>query len=736
MESNQNDVKTSEQQPIIHIAVVGFHHKKGCQVEFSYPPLVEGDDENSGNLPEEWKCLPFLALPDGAHNYDEDTTYFHLPPRSHYAQQTTVYGVSCYRQISTHLLKRKDDDVTRETVQKSVVALSQLPMYGLLHAKLKMITQAYFEEKDFAKNDILKELFLHMNLSIDRMDDSKKYLGLSPRQLVLVFQHKILVLFKLILLERKVLFYTSPVSKLVSSIMSLLSLFPNLVEKGLSQSTVSHKQYSTMLNAKIPKEDTNLSATSRESSDMDLVYLKESVIETNSEFIKKNQEQSNPISSYNERSHTNDSSSSISEVLNNTMQTEGDKNDNTCAEVNHNLSSESKEAESPKLDDNPEATSDDGIVLSTLHNSGFTSARHGSSTIWDSTSEAAVNIAATVTSKFENFSSTLTAAFINEETLNDSHFAAISEIEDDEEEHKLRSSFRNSRLEIKFGSPGKSDSFETITTSTVYPNLSEETVSKEEVLEDADLYFPIDENGFPLSVFTRGYMLLPYVALQQFSELTDNFERGYVIGATNILFKTQSHLADVVVDIENALIEIRDVNLKRQLHLSAADLRFAENIVNNVNLAGDQMGDVFWDATGWEGGDEWIQTQFYEYITSLLSLSTCDNPNLKDVNDFNENFLAAWKRTKNYRVWLANDHKNLEDANHLHPCHAQYSVNDVRLRLHHNLQSSDRGRKLEDAMSTANQAVVNTGKYMGTALVSAKSTVSSWWSSRMKKDSA
>ncbi|XP_008570673.1 PREDICTED: late secretory pathway protein AVL9 homolog [Galeopterus variegatus] len=57
--------------PVLHIVVVGFHHKKGCQVEFSYPPLIPGDGHDSHTLPEEWKYLPFLALPDGAHNYQE-----------------------------------------------------------------------------------------------------------------------------------------------------------------------------------------------------------------------------------------------------------------------------------------------------------------------------------------------------------------------------------------------------------------------------------------------------------------------------------------------------------------------------------------------------------------------------------------------------------------------------------------------------------------------------------------
>lgn len=39
------------------------------QVEFSYPPLIEGNSVESNEIPEEWKHLPSLALPDGAHNF-------------------------------------------------------------------------------------------------------------------------------------------------------------------------------------------------------------------------------------------------------------------------------------------------------------------------------------------------------------------------------------------------------------------------------------------------------------------------------------------------------------------------------------------------------------------------------------------------------------------------------------------------------------------------------------------
>nr|XP_058930628.1 late secretory pathway protein AVL9 homolog isoform X2 [Kogia breviceps] len=237
MEKNGRGGDSAPRGPVLHIAVVGFHHKKGCQVEFSYPPLIPGDGHDSHTLPEEWKYLPFLALPDGAHNYQEDTVFFHLPPRN--GNGATVYGISCYRQIEAKALKVRQADITRETVQKSVCVLSKLPLYGLLQAKLQLITHAYFEEKDFSQIAILKELYEHMNSSLGgtSLEGSQVYLGLSPRDLVLHFRHKVLILFKLILLEKKVLFYISPVNKLVGALMTVLSLFPGMIEHGLSDSS-------------------------------------------------------------------------------------------------------------------------------------------------------------------------------------------------------------------------------------------------------------------------------------------------------------------------------------------------------------------------------------------------------------------------------------------------------------------------------------------------------------------
>ncbi|XP_047276024.1 late secretory pathway protein AVL9 homolog isoform X6 [Homo sapiens] len=406
--------------PVLHIVVVGFHHKKGCQVEFSYPPLIPGDGHDSHTLPEEWKYLPFLALPDGAHNYQEDTVFFHLPPRN--GNGATVFGISCYRQIEAKALKVRQADITRETVQKSVCVLSKLPLYGLLQAKLQLITHAYFEEKDFSQISILKELYEHMNSSLGgaSLEGSQVYLGLSPRDLVLHFRHKVLILFKLILLEKKVLFYISPVNKLVGALMTVLSLFPDS----------SESDWETLDPSVL--EDPNLKEREQLGSDQTNLFPKDSV---------------------------------PSESLPITVQ--------------------------------PQANTGQVVLIPGL----------------------------------------------------------ISGLEE-------------------------------------------------------------DQYGMPLAIFTKGYLCLPYMALQQHHLLSDVTVRGFVAGATNILFRQQKHLSDAIVEVEEALIQIHDPELRKLLNPTTADLRFADYLVRHVT---ENRDDVFLDGTGWEGGDEWIRAQFAVYIHALLA---------------------------------------------------------------------------------------------------------------------
>uniref|UniRef100_A0A9L0S191 AVL9 cell migration associated n=1 Tax=Equus caballus TaxID=9796 RepID=A0A9L0S191_HORSE len=599
--------------PVLHIVVVGFHHKKGCQVEFSYPPLIPGEGHDSHTLPEEWKYLPFLALPDGAHNYQEDTVFFHLPPRN--GNGATVYGISCYRQIEAKALKVRQADVTRETVQKSVCVLSKLPLYGLLQAKLQLITHAYFEEKDFSQISILKELYEHMNSSLGgtSLEGSQVYLGLSPRDLVLHFRHKVLILFKLILLEKKVLFYISPVNKLVGALMTVLSLFPGMIEHGLSDSSQYRPRKSMSEDAALqesnPPADDFVSLSAPDLSNTNLGNVKKSMT----------------------GNRGGDAAIKTEELL---FQIEDDSSKGQ--EPN-----DTNQYLKPPSRPSPESSESDWETLDP-------------SVLEDSTLK-----------EREQVGSEQTNLFPKESVPSDSPPITVQP---------------------------QANTGQVVLIPGLISGLEE------------------DQYGMPLAIFTKGYLCLPYMALQQHHLLSDVTVRGFVAGATNILFRQQKHLSDAIVEVEEALIQIHDPELRKLLNPTTADLRFADYLVRHVT---ENRDDVFLDGTGWEGGDEWIRAQFAVYIHALLA-ATLQLDNEKILSDYGTAFVTAWKNTHNYRVWNSNKH----------PALAEINPNSV--------QNSERGKKIGNVMVTTSRNVVQTGKAVGQsvggAFSSAKTAMSSWLS--------
>ncbi|XP_038964611.2 late secretory pathway protein AVL9 homolog isoform X2 [Rattus norvegicus] len=571
--------------PVLHIVVVGFHHKKGCQVEFSYPPLIPGDGHDSHAVPEEWKYLPSLALPDGAHNYQEDTVFFHLPPRN--GNGATVYGISCYRQIEAK------------------------PLYGLLQAKLQLITHAYFEEKDFSQISILKELYEHMNSSLGgaSLEGSQVYLGLSPRDLVLHFRHKVLILFKLILLEKKVLFYISPVNRLVGALMTVLSLFPGMIEHGLSDCS----QYRPR---KSMSEDAGLQEGNPSADDF--------ISESTSDNLNTSLGIVTRIVAVN---HGEDAVPPTEKPY---FQVEGNNN------KGQEHSDTGRYLELPPRP-SPESSESD----------------------WETLDPSVLEDASL--KEREQMGSDQTHLFQKDSVPSDSPPITVQPQ-------------ANTRQVVLI--PG------------LISGLEE------------------DQYGMPLAIFTKGYLCLPYMALQQHHLLSDVTVRGFVAGATNILFRQQKHLSDAIVEVEEALIQIHDPELRKLLNPTTADLRFADYLVRHVT---ENRDDVFLDGTGWEGGDEWIRAQFAVYIHALLA-ATLQLDNEKMLSDYGTTFVAAWKNTHNYRVWNSNKHPALAEINPNHPFQGQYSVSDMKLRFSHSVQNSERGKKIGNVMVTTSRNVVQTGK--------------------------
>ncbi|CAF3302750.1 unnamed protein product [Rotaria socialis] len=223
-----------EKSFVVHLIIIGFHHKKGHQIEYSYPLLNEPIDER-------WSNIGGLALPDGAHNRNKDLIYFHVPSieQDQYSNKT-LFGIASYRQIDANTVINKEADVTRNSIQKSVCLILRKPVYGNISEELEMLTEKYFQEKNFNERKPFEDFVDKLNKNPPEFD--LKYY--SARDLVIRYRRRTLILFKLILLQKKVLFILSPIQNLVQTIMNLVSLIPGIIETGLNECTfIDDKNY-------------------------------------------------------------------------------------------------------------------------------------------------------------------------------------------------------------------------------------------------------------------------------------------------------------------------------------------------------------------------------------------------------------------------------------------------------------------------------------------------------------
>ncbi|KAF9220929.1 hypothetical protein BS17DRAFT_786226 [Gyrodon lividus] len=206
---------------VLGIALVDFNHMVGPRIEFSQGDIFEDEEVE--------KILPFLALPDGAHMSVEDYSYFHLVPNT--PSPSTIFGISCNRQIAASSLLVKDVDVTRSIVQKAVVVLVSKPVFGPIRDRLGVVTRALFEQRDFSDTQILVEFGNSLEISLrTQLTESGLYIGTSLREFVHTFRHRTLVLLKALMLQKKIMFYGHPVERLCTYQYSLISLIPSLLQ--------------------------------------------------------------------------------------------------------------------------------------------------------------------------------------------------------------------------------------------------------------------------------------------------------------------------------------------------------------------------------------------------------------------------------------------------------------------------------------------------------------------------
>ncbi|KAK1508119.1 transporter Avl9 [Colletotrichum costaricense] len=214
------------------VTVVDFHHARGPEVEMWFG-AAEGTDPA---VEYDWGLLPFMALSDGAHLSSEDFSYFTLlRPATATGPATSLFGISCTRQLDASQLLNRPADVTRSTVQKAVVVIADTPQhFGMMRERLSVVTQAWFAQREFTDTEILRRFQESLAEEKERgflteAESRDQYLGMSLRELVHEFKSQTLMLFKCCLLQPKMLFFGSRCERLCMMQFSLISLIPGLI---------------------------------------------------------------------------------------------------------------------------------------------------------------------------------------------------------------------------------------------------------------------------------------------------------------------------------------------------------------------------------------------------------------------------------------------------------------------------------------------------------------------------
>ncbi|KAG7910870.1 hypothetical protein KL906_001250 [Ogataea polymorpha] len=257
---------TYESSFVIGLCIVDFDHVHGPEIEYWLDDRTNEYNQASmaAKFAQIWPQLPFQGLPDGAHLFDETFTNFTLvydeknhtcPPlpeektEKHY-DLTTLFGCACVRQLNSSALA-DGADFKRSIIQKSVVMITRYPIPIQLKEKLSIITMSYFDQHNFHDKSIIKALFENVTTvynshgfkvedddlyetpvsqdNVKVIKESDFYTGLNLKELVVTFKRNLLVVYKALLLEQRILVYSKNLNRLSNFQYSLLSLIPNLL---------------------------------------------------------------------------------------------------------------------------------------------------------------------------------------------------------------------------------------------------------------------------------------------------------------------------------------------------------------------------------------------------------------------------------------------------------------------------------------------------------------------------
>ena len=170
------------------------------------------------------------------------------------------------------------------------------------------------------------------------------------------------------------------------------------------------------------------------------------------------------------------------------------------------------------------------------------------------------------------------------------------------------------------------------------------------------------------------------------------------MGSTNsLLLQQKDRYSDILINLDETTINITSPSLRAALALSVADRRWIDFITQSVNDTWDEANPGRPKTMGYVGSEEFIRLQFEDYLLSLISAVKCHNYiNLHSSNpkvmlpqvegdpahDFGADWIEAWTRSENYRIWDRNTDSHLFDiVPPNHPCAGGLTIDDVQRRV-------------------------------------------------------
>ncbi|CAA7262871.1 unnamed protein product [Cyclocybe aegerita] len=269
------------------------------------------------------------------------------------------------------------------------------------------------------------------------------------------------------------------------------------------------------------------------------------------------------------------------------------------------------------------------------------------------------------------------------------------------------------------------------------------TLSRPTSLKTSDHKSMMAFMGLPLDIFGKDALFQPYLPLQQLDMIKGT--PSWLCGCTNSIITHQSEI-DLLVHTDTGILEFRDPALERSAGLTAADRKWMDDILTDVNENWHD-GDTT-QTTGmqqFKGSDDYLRTKFEEYISAALSSvkykdfvnkgenggvmitgGTGGHPN--SIEDFNPLWVSEFRKTNTYEVWeRITDPLLFDIVEPRHPCTEKPSVvADIGLRLQEGIQDL----KLEQQLAPAREAVTRTLTVGSTSFFKAVEGVKERWAQR------